>query len=285
MKGRVYLSGATGGFGRILAVECARRGWDLFLTDINGGKLETLAGALSYTYGVKAGYEVCNMADFNARTALAGHLNASGMRFSMLINVAGIDPEGPFMECPRETIDRVMNINLVSPLDMIRSLVPLRYEGEPMHILNVCSMGGFFPMPIKAVYAASKRALIDMTHALAAELKPLGITVTGVCPAGMATNEVLLKNMDTQGIMSNLTTLELGYIASSTIDRALKGKVIYIPGFFNRFIVGISRLVPVRVVCRFIFSRWQKTYKAFREALDAAGLVRRLPADDRKPFN
>ena len=61
-----------------------------------------------------------------------------------------------------------------------------------MRILNVCSMGGTFSdAPSRPFYAASKRALIDMSRALREELSPLGVTVTALCPAGMATNDVL----------------------------------------------------------------------------------------------
>ena len=39
----VLISGASGGLGKALAVECASRGWDLYLTDLNAASLETLA--------------------------------------------------------------------------------------------------------------------------------------------------------------------------------------------------------------------------------------------------
>lgn len=274
MSSRVFITGATGGFGRILAVECARRGWDLLLTDMDEEKLKNFCGALSYAYDIAADYIPCDMSDFSCRTALIERIASLGISLHILINVAGIDPEGPFLSTSRETILRVANINLVAALDMIRSLTAFRCKDRTFHILNVFSMGGLFPMPIKAVYAASKRALIDMTYALSAELKPLGITVTGVCPAGMATNEAMLKSMSVQGFMRNLTTLELGVIASSTIDKTLKGKVLYIPGFFNRFIVCLTRFLPVRFVCRFIYKRWQRTYREFSAALAASDMDR-----------
>ena len=268
MESMVFISGATGGFGRMVAVECASRGFHLFLTDQNAQRLQSFCRCLHSHYNIQADYAACDMGDFEARTRLIETLKESGKSFFMLVNVAGIDPEGPFLECPREIISKVFNINLVAALDMIRSLTQLRDAKKPMRILNVCSMGGLFPMPIKAVYAASKRALIDMSRALREELKPLGVTVTALCPAGMATHDVMLKSLAVQGFMSKLTTLQLCTIASKSIDKALKGKALYIPGIVNRVIVGASRLLPTGAVCRLIYRRWQKTYQSFREALD-----------------
>ena len=48
----VAITGAAGGLGKAFAVECASRGWDLFLTDLPGEPLETLAAGLRSTYGV-----------------------------------------------------------------------------------------------------------------------------------------------------------------------------------------------------------------------------------------
>ena len=53
MKSMFFISGATGGLGKAFAVECASRGWDLFLTDLQEDRLVLLAHGLEQTYGVK----------------------------------------------------------------------------------------------------------------------------------------------------------------------------------------------------------------------------------------
>jgi short-subunit dehydrogenase len=269
MVSRVFISGATGGLGRCLAAECASRGWDLFLTDMHEDKLKNLAGALSSAYNVLVDWHACDMADADSRTRLLEALRERGVRLHMAINVAGLDHEGMFLEKPREQILTILNVNAVATVDMMHSLTRLRDSSRRFHIINVCSLAGMFPMPVKATYAATKRLLIDMTLALREEFKTINATVTALCPAGMATNEELLKSLDVQGFAGRITTLEVGYIAVKTIDYALKGKAVYVPGIVNRLLLGLSRLFPATFVAKLIGKRWSRTNQALSKLVEA----------------
>ena len=63
MKSYVMISGATGGLGKAFAVECASRGWDVYLTDLRPEPLAVLSAALSNTYGVEARWCACDLTD------------------------------------------------------------------------------------------------------------------------------------------------------------------------------------------------------------------------------
>ena len=89
MKGHVMISGATGGLGKAFAVECASRGWNLYLTDLPAGPLEVLADALRHTYGVQVKWQACDLTDSGARSALFEALAAEHACFGALINVRG----------------------------------------------------------------------------------------------------------------------------------------------------------------------------------------------------
>jgi short-subunit dehydrogenase len=267
MKKYVYISGATGGFGKSMAVECALRGWNLLLTDLSGEKLDALSRAIRSAYGVEVLPILCDLSDTASRTELIGALGAAGVRLSMAINVAGVDYEGPFLKRTREEVLSILNVNVVSTVDMMHSLVSLRAPGEAFRIVNVCSLAGMFPMPVKATYAATKRLLISMSLALREEFREIGATVTALCPAGMATNELLLKSLDAQGLAGRLTTLEVGLIARRTIDRALEGRAIYIPGALNRLLNAAGRMLPETLVARLIHRHWTKTNRRLEAAL------------------
>lgn len=267
MKSKVFISGATGGLGRSMAVECASRGWDLFLTDMNEDRLMNLAGALTSAWNVDVGYAACDMASTASRTALLETMRSRGVRLHMAINVAGLDHEGMFLEKTREQILTVLNVNVISTVDMMHSLTALRDSARTFRLVNVCSLAGMFPMPVKATYASSKRLLIDMSLALREEFKSINATVTALCPAGMATNEVLLKSLDVQGFAGRVTTLEVGHIAGKTIDAALKGKAIYIPGMINRILNAAGHLFPATFTARLIGWRWSKTNREFEKSL------------------
>ncbi len=53
MGSMIFITGATGGLGKAFAVECASRGWDLFLTDLRAESLAMLASGLERSYGVR----------------------------------------------------------------------------------------------------------------------------------------------------------------------------------------------------------------------------------------
>jgi short-subunit dehydrogenase len=257
----VFISGATGGLGKAFAVECASRGWDVFLTDLDVGRLEMLAASLRSTYDVRVIYHACDLTDFEARTELFTFIRIEGFVFHMLINVAGIDYVGWFGERSRDEIRTIIRLNIESTLDVTHTLLNHAAAERPFRIINVASLAAFYPMPSMATYAASKRFLLNFSLALGDELRERNATVTALCPAGMPTNADCREAIEAQGIPGQLTTINIGFVATKTIDHALRGSAIYIPGALNRFLQLAGGLVPPVILAKLIGARWRATYK------------------------
>ena len=117
-------------------------------------------------------------------------------------------------------------------------------------------------MPVKAVYAASKRFLLDLSIALNQELKPSGVTVTALCPAGMPTRPDCIELIKAQGLMGQITTRNVGDVAARTVDLALKGRTVYIPGFVNQVLWFAGSMIPPKVLAALINRRWQKAHES-----------------------
>lgn len=256
MKSLICITGAAGGLGKAFAVECASRGWDLFLTDISQDTLSSLAKGLSSTYGVDVIYNPCDLSDYASRTKLLEYMQSNGMEFKGLINIAGIDYEGAFGERTREQIRNILRVNIEANLEMTYGILKLRDRVQPFRIINVASLAAFYPMPLKAMYAASKRFLLDFSMALREELRPIGATVTALCPAGMPTTTECINAIDAQGFLGRVTTKDVSYVASRTIDKALKGRGVYIPGMLNRVIRFLGSLMPPAAIAHLIYGRW-----------------------------
>jgi len=94
MKSCVLISGATGGLGKAFAVECASRGYDLYLTDLCAEPLAVLETALRRTYDVEVRSRSCDLTEPAQRASLFEKLRAERVRFWALVNVAGTDHEG-----------------------------------------------------------------------------------------------------------------------------------------------------------------------------------------------
>lgn len=277
MRSRVIITGATGGLGKAFTLECARRGWDLFLTDIDGERLIKLSEAISRTYGVQIGWAAADLTKPSARESLFEQIQAAPYRFQALINVAGLDHEGIFLERSREQMRTIIDLNIEGTLAMTHAVLPQRDPGATFRIITVASLAAFFPMPVKATYAASKRFLVDFSLALREEVKPLGATVTVLCPAGLPTAASTIEAIEAQGFMGHLTTKNIGYVASSTIDQALKGKSIYIPGSINQALRILGGLLPARWISSFVGIRWRNAHTRRFSATDVS--VQKQPAE------
>lgn len=259
MRTTACITGATGGLGRAFAVECANRGWDLFLTDISEDALNTLSSRLISTYGIKVIYFPCDLTDFASRTNLFDFMNDENLRFSYLINVAGLDFEGAFKERTREQIRTILRLNIEANLEMTNAVLKMQESRQPFRIVNVASLAAYYPMPVKAMYAASKRFLLDFSMALGEELRSGGGTVTVLCPAGMPTTDLCIKAIDSQGFAGRVTTKNVGFIASQTLNHAIKGHKVYIPGALNNALRFFGRFIPAQVIAHLIGNRWNKT--------------------------
>ncbi len=257
MESLMLITGATGGLGKAMAAECASRGWDLFLTDLRRDRLAVLATGLQRSYGVRVLYGEADLTEPCARQALFERIDADHLKFRGLINVAGTDHEGLFLERSAEQIIAILRLNIEATLIMTHAILSRRDQAVTFRIVNVSSLAAYFSMPVKATYAASKRFILDFSLALRNELREQNVTVTALCPAGLPTTDSCIAAIESQGLMGQLTTEDIGKVAHQTIDAALRGQAVVIPGFLNRFIRWLSSLVPATVIAEFVGSRWR----------------------------
>jgi len=258
MESYVLITGATGGLGKAFAVECAYRGWNLFLTDLSEEQLYNFTTCVINTYGVKAVYFPCDLTDAAERQKMLSYIRSNNISFSMLINVAGLDYEGLFSDRSPEQIRTLIRLNIEANLEITAEVLKLRNRIKPFRIINVASLAAYYSMPVKAMYAASKSFLLNFSMALREELRPYGVTVTTLCPAGLPTTPECIKAIECQGFAGRFTTKNVGYVAAKTIDHALKGHAVYIPGKLNQILRLFSSFFPSIVITRLIGSRWQK---------------------------
>ncbi len=250
------ITGAAGSLGKAMAVECAFRGWNLFLTDICEERLMTFAAALRCAYGIRVETYPCDMTDEGSRDRLFAYMEERGFRFWGLINVAGIDYEGPFLGRKREQIRTVLRLNIEGTLEMTHAVLSRRDAQRSFRLITVGSLASFYPMPRKATYAASKRFLLDFFTALREELRGMG-SVTILCPAGMPTTAECVRKIGSQGLMGQITTCDVSSVAVRTIEAALRGRCLYIPGFVNRLLRLAGALVPRLALAWVVGWRWK----------------------------
>ena len=257
----VLITGAAGGLGRAMAMDCARRGLSLFLTDRDAEGLLRIERGVSLAYGVKTHTFACDLTDSGEVDMLFRAIGETGEPLHMLCNVAGVDFEGGFLERDSARLSRIVRLNVEATLLVTHAALERRMRDAAFTVITVCSLASVCPMPLKATYAASKRFLLDFSIALGQELKHDNVRVLALCPGGMPTTEAALSGIDAQGFWGRVTSNSLGTIARRTIDRAFAGRRVYVPGIVNRILSAFSRIVPPVLAARLVYHRWAMAQK------------------------
>jgi uncharacterized protein len=252
---RLLITGALGGLGSAFALECARQGFDLVLSDLPPSG-DLFATYLHETYNVAVDHLPCNLMEMAARKEFYNALADQAYPLWGVINVAGLDHEGAFLERSSDQLVQIVRLNIESTLDTTHHALKLRDTEQPFRVINVSSMASFYPMPYKATYAASKRFLLDISRALHEEIREFG-SVTVLCPAGMPTTTETMRAIFSQGFWGKMTAMNPDEVARITLRKALRGRRLVVPGWINQFIVTLSSLMPTSFKIRTVQKRWE----------------------------
>jgi NAD(P)-dependent dehydrogenase (short-subunit alcohol dehydrogenase family) len=179
------VTGAGSGIGRAAAHSFARRGTRVVVTDIDGDRAATVAAELG-DQGVGARCDVTNLADLEAARDLA--LERFG-QVDLVMNNVGVLAVGPVEAIPIEAWERTVDINLFGVVRSNLVFLPLLLDQGSGHIVNTASTAGLLPYGFDRLpYTATKHAVVGLSESLALYLRPRGIGVSCLCPAGVATN-------------------------------------------------------------------------------------------------
>jgi 3-oxoacyl-[acyl-carrier protein] reductase len=184
---RALVTGAASGIGRALTLALAREGADLWLLDIDEKGLANVA-LEARALGVRVVTITCDLLCPAAVRNAADKLLQAWGGLEILINNAGISYHGNTETMSDEQWDRVLALNLHSPLQLTRRLLPALLSSGDAHIVNVCSILGLVAIPRFTVYQTSKYGLVGFSESLRAEYASRGLGVTALCPGFVHTN-------------------------------------------------------------------------------------------------
>ncbi|HVZ37670.1 MAG TPA: SDR family oxidoreductase [Candidatus Kapabacteria bacterium] len=181
-----FVTGASSGIGRALALALAQRGAAVALIARRRERLNDTAAAVEEAGG-RALAIACDVAD---RTSVGGAVAATIERFGrldLLVNNAGGGHMGFVEDTSQEEIERVFALNVFSLwYASAPAITQMRNQGSGA-ILTIGSIAGKMGYPGNAAYVAAKHAAVGFTRALRTELAGTGIDASIAIPAGTLT--------------------------------------------------------------------------------------------------
>jgi 2-hydroxycyclohexanecarboxyl-CoA dehydrogenase len=170
------VTGAGQGIGRGIAEKLAAEGATVVATDINE---ETAAATAKAVGGVAVHADVT---DYGSVEAMAAVVRERFGRIDVLVNNAGWDVAGAFVDTDPADWDRIIRINLYGVLNTCRVVLPVMIEQGGGSIVNMSSDAGRVGSSGEAVYSAAKGGIIAFSKTIARENARSGINVNVVCP-------------------------------------------------------------------------------------------------------
>ncbi len=187
-KDRVALvTGASSGIGKSIVLELSRKGCDLVLVGRNKERLLATKKAVMEN-GSKALAASCDVSDYNNVKNMVSIVLKELGHIDILVNCAGFGICKPFEDTSAEELESIMRTNFFGAVYCTKQVLPGMLARKEGNIVNIASMAGRISFPNYTAYCASKFALAGFTESLYHELKPKGIKVHLICPAGTQTS-------------------------------------------------------------------------------------------------
>lgn len=142
------LLGATGGIGQAIADILGKNGLNLVLVGRNQQALQTLQAKLAQRYPkLQLNVICCDLAEQHSREELIRVLAALNTPVHYYINNAGINDFSLFAKQSPDTMEQMMLINVVYPLQLVQGIIPLMSKSQPSQIIQIGSTFGSIGYP------------------------------------------------------------------------------------------------------------------------------------------
>ena len=188
----VWITGASSGIGRALALALHRRGARLIISSRRAEALEEVRAACQDPdRGPDVRILPLDLSDASSLPSKAEEALSCFGSIDYLFNNGGISQRSDAVETNMEVIRKVMEVNFFGTVALTKQVLPSMIERRSGHIVVTSSVMGKFGTRLRSTYAASKHALHGYFDSLRQEVYEQDIKVTLVCPGFIKTNVTL----------------------------------------------------------------------------------------------
>lgn len=236
----VVVTGASSGIGLALARQLHKRGHHLMLVARREERLKSLQAELHSFRPESVQIRVCDLSQRSSVDALAQEL--SGIQVTGLVNNAGVGSLGAFHKLELKNELSQIELNVVTPLILSRSVLPQMCERRSGFIINVSSIMAYQGVPYVATYAATKAFELRHSLALRSEVSEMGVKVLTLCPGPTETEFFGVAKVPGGVKKFKRTAPEI--VAKICLKDLDAGRAVSIPTFKAKFLVYLAMLTP-----------------------------------------
>jgi len=238
----VVITGAGSGIGRALALDLARRGSLLALSDVDEAGLAETVSLVERAGVRRVRSDRLDVSDRGAVQRYALDVVQDLGRVNVVVNNAGVALSGDFDDLNYSDIDWIVGVNFWGVVHGTKEFLPHLIASGDGHVVNLSSLFGLVSMPGQSMYNATKYAVRGMTEALREEMLIAGhpVGVTAVHPGGIKT--AIARNARVSAKESQEKTAKFfdEKLAKMTPERAAEVIVAGILKNKARVLVGID---------------------------------------------
>ena len=238
----VVVTGAGSGIGRALAVNLARRGSLLALSDVNAAGLAETVALAGRAGAADVRSDHLDVADRDAMARYALDVVQHLGRVNVVVNNAGVSLTGDFTDLEYADIDWIVGVNFWGVVHGTKEFLPHLIASGDGHVVNLSSLFGLISIPGQSLYNATKYAVRGMSEALREEMLVAGhpVGVTSVHPGGIKTDIVRNSRVSAKEDKDATSELFDTRLARMTPERAAE---IIVSGILKdkaRVLVGLD---------------------------------------------
>lgn len=254
MKLAIYalVAGGSKGIGYPIAEAPAKRDYHLILIDRHPDNLAAAKNKLEAQYNINVETLCLDLEKKDTAGAIAKWRSEKNIHLKLLCNAIGLDGSQDYISLPLDTLRNMVRLNVESCMALSLTLHPLLEKNAPSYILNVASMAGFAPIPVKKLYSATKSAIIFFSYSLRYQLKNKNISISCLYPGPVFTKPEIeadtRKKLGWFGVQMAVDPKKAGEIA---VRRTLNKRLIIVPGTLAKIISLILHFLPRRLLVFF----------------------------------
>ena len=247
---KAIVTGASSGIGKDIAIELAKKNYDLVLVSRDIDKLNKVKEQINNVQ-----VEVISKDLSIEQNCIDLFEQLKNEKIDILINNAGFGLFGEFADLSLEKELSMIKTNIIAMHILTKLFLQKMKKENSGYILNVASIAGFMPGPLMSAYYASKAYVVRLRQAIREELKKekSNVKVGLLCPGPVDTN---FNNV--AGVTFNLPALSSKYVAKYTVNKLLKNKFYIVPGIQIKAVRFFAKIIPDSIKAKMCYKNQSK---------------------------